>query len=204
MSTNDTNNTNKENMIGKIARYAHGRDYHKIFDKKLKLFSQKLKEIFPEGEFKYYSDTGPVLERAWAQRAGLGFIGKNTNLITKYGSWVLLGEIITNADFSMDKVGIFTKSNFSNNNFIQEFPNLKPQISKQIPNFKFKNFKQFIDFWKLKNWKLFGNWLFGNWKLNKLDFNKINRVNTCDGCERCIKSCPTGALCAPYMVDARK
>ena len=199
MSTNDTNNTNKENMIGKIARYAHGRDYHKIFDKKLKLFSQKLKEIFPEGEFKYYSDTGPVLERAWAQRAGLGFIGKNTNLITKYGSWVLLGEIITNADFSMDKVGIFTKSNFSNNNFIQEFPNLKPQISKQIPNFKFKNFKQFIDFWKLKNWKLFGNW-----KLNKVDFNKINRVNTCDGCERCIKSCPTGALCAPYMVDARK
>lgn len=98
----DTDNASKEKSVGKIARYARGRDYHKIFDKKLKLFAQKLKEIFPEGEFKYYSDTGPVLERAWAARAGLGFVGKNTNLITKYGSWVLLGEIITNIDLGLD------------------------------------------------------------------------------------------------------
>lgn len=96
----------KNKACGQIARYARGRDYHKIFDKKLKIFSQKLKIIFPEGNFKYYSDTGPIMDRAFAVRSGLGFIGKNTNLITKYGSWVLLGEIITNAAISDQQLAV--------------------------------------------------------------------------------------------------
>lgn len=96
----------KNKSFGQIARYAYGRDYHKIFDKKLKLFAQKLKEIFPENDFRYYSDTGPVSERVWAQRAGIGFVGKNTNLITKYGSWVLLGEIITNIAISDEQLAV--------------------------------------------------------------------------------------------------
>jgi len=76
---------------GRIARYAYGRDYHKIIGKRLK----KL-EAFIGGDTKSYVDTGPVLERAFAEKAGLGFIGKNSCLITpELGSWVFLSVIIT-------------------------------------------------------------------------------------------------------------
>ena len=79
---------------GIVARYAYGRDYHKIIKKKLKKLEQFIQE--EGGETKAYVDTGPVLERALAEQAGIGRIGKNTCLITEqFGSWVFLSEIIT-------------------------------------------------------------------------------------------------------------
>ena len=78
-----------ENILaGKVAKYAYGADYHKLIEKKLKLLSRFVREKGGPGTVaKSYVDTGPVLERAFAQQAGLGFIGKNTNLITReYGS----------------------------------------------------------------------------------------------------------------------
>jgi len=82
---------------GRIARYAYGRDYHKIIGKKLKELEKFIHELSPNAETKSYVDTGPVLERSLAEQAGLGVIGKNSCLITKeFGSWVFLGEIITN------------------------------------------------------------------------------------------------------------
>lgn len=85
----------KENH-GKVARYAYGRDYHKIIKKNLKKLVSYLKEIAPEHEHKAYVDTGPILERALAEQAGIGVIGKNSCLITpEYGSWVFLSEVIT-------------------------------------------------------------------------------------------------------------
>lgn len=89
---------------GKVAKYAYGTDYHKLLDKKLKLLSRFIVNAAgPGAEVKKYVDTGPILEKAFAQNAGLGFFGKNTNIITReYGSWVFLASIITNIELEAD------------------------------------------------------------------------------------------------------
>jgi epoxyqueuosine reductase len=90
---------------GKVAKYAYGKDYHSIIEEKLKKLKSYIQEIGGEGtEVKDYVDTGPVLEKAYAKEAGLGFFGKNTNIITReYGSWVLLASILTNLELEPDK-----------------------------------------------------------------------------------------------------
>jgi epoxyqueuosine reductase len=81
----------------KISRYGWGRDYHKVMHKKLKAFATWLGEQAENTQVRYYADTGPVSDKVWAQQAGIGWIAKNGNLITReYGSWVFLGEILTN------------------------------------------------------------------------------------------------------------
>ncbi len=88
----------------KISRYAWGKDYHKVCTKKLKALHQWLQAIYPDNHFRYYADTGPIGDKVWAEAAGLGWIGKNGNLITReYGSWVFLGEIITDLEISPDR-----------------------------------------------------------------------------------------------------
>lgn len=87
---------------GRVARYARGRDYHKTLGRKLKDLAAWLtaESGLPSRTF---VDTGPVLERAWAERAGLGWIGKNANLLTRdLGSWILLGEVLTAAELTSD------------------------------------------------------------------------------------------------------
>ncbi len=85
---------------GRIARYAWGRDYHKVIGNKLKKIVSELKKLYPEDQFKYNADATPLLERAYAAEAGLGYIGNNTMLISKpFGSWILLGEILTTHGF---------------------------------------------------------------------------------------------------------
>ncbi len=81
----------------KIARYAWGRDYHKVLTKKLKQLTTWLIQSFDDVEARYYVDTGPIQDKYWAQAAGIGWIGKNGNVINRqYGSWIFLGEIVTN------------------------------------------------------------------------------------------------------------
>ena len=88
----------------KISRYAWGRDYHKIMDKKLKALASWLQEQGGGARARYYCDTGPVQDKVWAQQAGLGWIAKNGNLITReYGSWVFLGEVLTDLALSADR-----------------------------------------------------------------------------------------------------
>jgi epoxyqueuosine reductase len=88
---------------GKVARYAWGADYHTVIERKLEALEQWLREREPSLQSRRYVDHGPVLERAVAQEAGLGFIGKNTMLITEsFGSWVFLAELITNLDLAPD------------------------------------------------------------------------------------------------------
>ncbi len=78
-----------------VARYARGRDYHRVFEKRLKRLSGDLIASKICTRAHYYTDTGPVLERAWAEAAGLGWMGKNTCLIhPRKGSYMLLAEMI--------------------------------------------------------------------------------------------------------------
>lgn len=87
----------------KISRYGWGRDYHKLMHKKLKAFTNWLSGQGEGIQARYYADTGPVPDKVWAERAGIGWIAKNGNVITReYGSWVFLGEIVTNLVLTPD------------------------------------------------------------------------------------------------------
>lgn len=88
----------------KISRYGWGRDYHRVMHKKLKALTTWLQSLDTTIQARYYADTGPVQDKLWAQRAGIGWIGKNGNVITReYGSWVFLGEILTNLELESDR-----------------------------------------------------------------------------------------------------
>jgi epoxyqueuosine reductase len=88
----------------KISRYGWGRDYHRQLTRRLKALSTWLQA---QGEgilARYYADTGPVQDKAWAEQAGLGWVGKHSNLISRdYGSWLFLGEVLTNLSLTPDK-----------------------------------------------------------------------------------------------------
>ncbi|HKX29796.1 MAG TPA: tRNA epoxyqueuosine(34) reductase QueG [Blastocatellia bacterium] len=89
--------------IGKISRYAWGDDYHEVLRDKLKLLLAWVVERAPGVEGKICVDTSPMMDKAWAVRAGLGWIGKHTNLITKeLGSWVFLGELLLSIELEYD------------------------------------------------------------------------------------------------------
>ena len=91
---------------GRIARYAWGKDYHRLLQKRLKNLEQTIAELAPECSTRSYVDTGPVMEKVWAQRAGLGWIGKHSNLVSpNFGSWLLIGEVLTNLDLDIDEPG---------------------------------------------------------------------------------------------------
>ncbi|MFA7685195.1 MAG: tRNA epoxyqueuosine(34) reductase QueG [Candidatus Gracilibacteria bacterium] len=133
--------------FGRVARYAYGRDYHKIIGKKLKELEAFIKTLSPKIETKSYIDTGPILERSFAEKSGLGTVGKNTCLITKeFGSWVFLGEIITTLGIE------------NSENFVTDF-----EKTSALPAFP-----------------------------------------SCGNCTRCIDNCPTKAIIAPGVIDARK
>lgn len=88
---------------GIIARYARGDDYHEVLKPRLHALVEKLRALVPGVEAKAYVDTGPVLEKSWAQAAGLGWIGKHTNLIAgKAGSWFLLAEVLLTLELDPD------------------------------------------------------------------------------------------------------
>jgi epoxyqueuosine reductase len=118
---------------GRIARYALGEDYHHVLLEKLEALAAEI--VATGASAKVYVDTGPVLEKPLAERAGIGWQGKSTMLIhPKLGPWLLLGEIITTLDLEPD-------------------PPMRDH---------------------------------------------------CGTCSRCLSACPTGAITAPYQLDARR
>jgi epoxyqueuosine reductase len=87
------------------ARYARYADYHDTITPALEKAGQVLEEFFggTNGDYRYYVDTGPVLERGWAARAGLGFVGKNAMLISRrHGNWLFLAAVLTRVEFVPD------------------------------------------------------------------------------------------------------
>jgi epoxyqueuosine reductase len=121
---------------GKISRYAWGDDYHDVLRDKLKALLEWIRERVPEAEGKICIDSAPMMDKAWAVRAGLGWVGKHTNLITKeFGSWVFLGELLLSIE---------------------------------------------------------------------LDYDSLIEPDHCGKCRACIDACPTGAIIAPYQIDATK
>lgn len=93
-----------ESATGKISRYAWGDDYHDVVGGKLKSLLAWIKERWPETEGKACVDIQPVMDKAWAARAGLGWIGKHSNLITRtHGSWVFLGELLLSLELEDDR-----------------------------------------------------------------------------------------------------
>jgi epoxyqueuosine reductase len=121
---------------GKISRYAWGDDYHDVLGDKLKLLLAWIKERAPEAEGKICVDSSPMMDKAWAVRAGFGWIGKHTNVITKeYGSWIFLGELVLSLE---------------------------------------------------------------------LDYDSYIEPDHCGTCTACLEACPTGALIAPYQIDAQR
>ena len=94
----------KNSLNGKVARYAWGDDYHKVMKKRLKLFVEGISERLNRNiSARWYVDDGPMVERAVAQRSGVGWFGKNTNIINpEYGSWIFLGQVITDLELVPD------------------------------------------------------------------------------------------------------
>lgn len=150
---------------GRIARYAYGRDYHKVIKKRLKKLETYIKELAAEEgkepETRSYVDTGPILERAMARQAGLGFIGKNSCLITKeFGSWVFLSEIITTLELELDVTPSAARTLNTTYTFTTQHAT---QRSNPAPPFAI-----------------------------------------CGSCRLCIDACPTKAIIAPGIIDARR
>ncbi|MFA7227613.1 MAG: tRNA epoxyqueuosine(34) reductase QueG [Melioribacteraceae bacterium] len=86
---------------GKVSRYAWGKDYHLIIWEKLELLEDELKKIDPSFKCLSYVDTGPVMDKVWAVRAGIGWQGKHSNIISReIGSWFFLATVISNYDFT--------------------------------------------------------------------------------------------------------
>ena len=118
-----------------VSRYALGRDYHKVLRKRLQSLATRIEQAIGPFGYRVFVDSAPVLEKALAEKAGLGWIGKHSNLLNRRaGSWFFLGEIYTDLPLPVDEPA----------------------------------------------------------------------ENHCGDCRRCIDACPTGAIVAPYRVDARR
>ncbi|MBS1536966.1 MAG: tRNA epoxyqueuosine(34) reductase QueG [Bacteroidetes bacterium] len=98
-----TPNHHQPEAIGKVSRYAWGDDYHDVLPPKLREIAIEVERLFPESSTKVYTDTGHLLEKAWAVRAGIGWQGKHSNIISRiHGSWFFIGIIITTARLNYD------------------------------------------------------------------------------------------------------
>ena len=87
----------------KISKYAYGEDYHEVIKSKLKIFLQAIQQTIGEIHGRGFVDSAPVLERSWAQQSGLGWIGKNGNLINKQnGSFYFIATLITDLELNYD------------------------------------------------------------------------------------------------------
>ncbi len=97
-------NENLLESIPKIASYAQGFDYHDVIKSKLKVIGEKISTFRPGAQYRVFTDSAPILERSWAAKAGLGFIGKSTMLINKnHGVRTLIGVILSTEEIDSNR-----------------------------------------------------------------------------------------------------
>jgi epoxyqueuosine reductase len=93
--------------LPRIARYARGRDYHRVLHAKLRRIAGWIRQRYPGAEDRATVDSAPMLEREWAWQAGLGWFGKNTCLIDSHrGSWFFIGTLLTSVPFALDEPAV--------------------------------------------------------------------------------------------------
>jgi epoxyqueuosine reductase len=93
----------RSKATGKVSRYAWGDDYHDVVGEKLRDLLAGIKAECPEAEGKVCVDIQPMMDKAWAVQAGLGWMGKHTNVIThEFGSWIFIGELLLNLELDYD------------------------------------------------------------------------------------------------------
>lgn len=90
------------NHLGYVSRYALGRDYHKLIRKRLQTLAQRIEQQIGPFGYRAFVDSAPVLEKPLARKAGLGWIGKHSNVLDRQGSWFFLGEIYTDLPLPID------------------------------------------------------------------------------------------------------
>ena len=99
-----TPETQKDPDAPKLSRYAYGKDYHYVIKEKLKALLENIREEMGEVGGRVFVDSAPVMDKAWAARAGLGWVGKNTNLIAKQtGSFFFIAEMILDIELAYDR-----------------------------------------------------------------------------------------------------
>ena len=101
-TTHDAQRALADPYTGYVARYALGRDYHKVLRRRLQRLADAIAELVGAFGYRVFVDSAPVLEKALARDAGLGWIGKHTNLLDRDGSWFLLGELYTDLPLPPD------------------------------------------------------------------------------------------------------
>lgn len=98
-----TDQSQTDNAAPKLSRYAYGRDYHKVVKKRLKALEKAIAEEIGEVNGRGFVDSAPVMDKAWAAKGGLGWVGKNTNLIHKgMGSFFFIAELIIDLELEYD------------------------------------------------------------------------------------------------------
>jgi epoxyqueuosine reductase len=99
----DAGRADATDVRGKVSRYAWGDDYHQVVGDKLRQLLNSIKQEWPHADGKVCVDIQPTMDKAWAVRAGLGWMGKHTNVISRdFGSWVFIGELLLNLELEDD------------------------------------------------------------------------------------------------------
>jgi epoxyqueuosine reductase len=169
-------------LRGRIARYAWGRDYHRVLERSLKQLSNFIEAEAPGSRSRVLVDYGPLAERAYAARAGMGWFGKSTNLLLPgTGSWVLLGEVLSTAMLQPDPP--LKKTCGSCRRCVQACP-----TGAIVDGYVLDN-DRCISYQTIENRgpiarelrPLIGDWLFG--------------------CDICQEVCPVGQSASPKVVD---
>lgn len=162
-----------------FAYYAYGKDYHDVMKDKLRQLFSHIKALLPETEGRVFCDTAPVLERYWAAKAGIGFIGKNSMLIIpKKGSYFFIGEIVVNTELDYD-----TPLNLSCGNCTRC---LQACPTKAIVSPKVVNAEKCISYQTIEN-------------KGEIDASIVQSMNNrLYGCDICQQVCPYNRYSRPH------
>lgn len=177
-------------LAGSVSIYARGRDYHKVLKQRLNQLAEQIASQVENLGYRVFVDSAPVLEVALANRARLGWRGKNTLLLNKSaGSCFFLGEIFVDIPLPLAAISDNAKRpSFSN----QTIKVMQEQIvSEKQANQDFKK-QSHVSSNNLKQISL-----------RNLSENSLSNSH-CGSCQRCIDVCPTQAIIAPYKIDARR